>query len=153
MQLASRIAQRYVGQFTGPLSDHDRLGLLSDAVRANSVDALSMLLTLEVSRPRQRWLERHAVELIESAFASDAAESVCVRDKRWWMWEDQAGFLPTEDETAWNEMVVYLRRNGPRSGTKGQGMAQRAKEWHIGREAHGIRPFPGQRRQCRIMPA
>jgi hypothetical protein len=34
-----------------------------------------------------------------------------MRDKRWWMWEDQASFLPTEDETHWNEMIVYLRRN------------------------------------------
>ena len=31
-------------------------------------------------------------------------------DKKWWMWSDQATFLPPSDEKFFNDMVLYFRR-------------------------------------------
>ena len=31
-------------------------------------------------------------------------------DKKWWMWSDQATFLPPSDEKIFNDMVLYFRR-------------------------------------------
>jgi len=51
---------------------------------------------------------QHAVQ---RSLPGGATELPCQSDRRWWMWDDQASLLPTEDETLWKEeMVFFLRR-------------------------------------------
>ena len=38
------------------------------------------------------------------------AAPLCHRGKRWWMYSGQENFLPTDDEAAWSEMVLFSRR-------------------------------------------